>query len=209
MNAAASSLIEAIQASFSPSNAKWDQIPSGSTSWYMYGGGGVNNWGSTCGIPLGCMSVLNLMNDYSAFADTIMYYYSQTEFPIRGLHDQWVADGGTGWGGHEPIPDDEVRAYTTANSPLCHVSMSKWAFAAGVTLGATDIHSICMKKDRCAKVAAGVAAFTAELLNGIASGLHMPDRTTDCSSCHKTSTVPAQQGKMDCWECHTDLRGHK
>jgi hypothetical protein len=208
MNAAASSLIDAIKASFSPADPDWALIPSGGTSWYKYGGGGLNSWGSLCGVPNGCIAVLNLMNLHSSYADQIMYYACQTQFPITGLHDLWVADSGSGWS-KEPVPDNEVLAYTTADSPLCHVSVSKWAFAAGVSMTEATSYATAHKTDRCAKVAAGVAAFVAELLNGVSSGLLMPEVTANCISCHGSSSLPAQQGKMDCWECHTDLRGHK
>jgi hypothetical protein len=208
MNAAASSLIEAIKA-VSP-GTDWDFIPSGATSWFKYGSGGVNSWGSLCGVPNGCIAVLNLMNWHSSFADQIMFYASQAEFPIRGLHDLWVADGGTGWA-REPMPDEDVLAYTVANSPLCHASVSKWAYAAGVNMTAPGTTTgTAHKTDRCAKVAAGVAAFTAGLINGATSSLTMPDITADCYSCHYTGSpyAPAQQGKMDCGACHTDFRPH-
>jgi hypothetical protein len=210
MNAAASSLIDAIKASFGgvPTGTDWDLIPSGGTSWFKYGSGGINGWGSLCGVPNGCIAVLNLMNWHSSFAEQIMYYACQAVFPIS-LDDLYVADP-TGWA-HQPVPDAEVLAHTVANSPLCHVSVSKWAYAAGVDMGATNSYGSAHKTDRCAKVAAAVAAFTADLINGASSSLAMPDLTADCYSCHKTSTFdgfPAQQGKMDCGECHTDFRPH-
>jgi hypothetical protein len=203
MNAAASSLIEAIKAV--TSGTDWDYIPSGATSWYKYGGGGVNSWGSLCGVPNGCIAVLNLMNWYSAFADQIMYYACQTEFPIS-LDDLYLSDP-TGWA-HEPVPDAEVLAHTVANSPLCHVSVSKWAHAAGVSMTQPNAYGSAHKTDRCAKVAAAVAAFTAELLNGATSSLAMPPETAACYACHTTSTLPAQQGKMDCGACHTPYTFH-
>jgi hypothetical protein len=225
MNAAASSLIEAIKYAFGsdpytyppgPNGTDWDNIPSGATSWYKYGSGGVNSWGSLCGVPNGCIAVLNMMNLHSAFAEKIMLYSCQTEFPLRGLHDiflsdPWVTDShDPNYLGPEPMPDDEVLAYTIANSPLCHVSVSKWAHAAGVSMTATTPYATAHKTDRCAKTAASVASFVAELLNGVTSGLIIPPATAECMTCHTTSSSvsPAQQGKMDCLECHTDGRPH-
>jgi hypothetical protein len=106
------------------------------------------------------------------------------------------------------MPDDEVLAYTVANSPLCHASVSKWAYAAGVSMTATTPYATAHKTDRCAKVAASVASFVAGLINGATSSLTMPDITAACYACHQTSSLPAQQGKMDCGMCHTDFRPH-
>jgi len=218
MNAAASGLIDAIKASYNgvgvPTGTDWDYIPSGATSWYKFGGGGINSWGTVCGVPNGAIAVLNLMNLHATFAEQIMLYMCQTEFPMKGLHDQYVADAGAGWA-KEPVPDDEVLAYTTADNPLCHASVSKWAYAAGVSMAATTPYSTAHKTDRCAKVAAAGAAFTAELLNGVTSGLTIPVATAACMTCHSTTTAigigatgPGQQGKMDCQECHKDFSPH-
>lgn len=221
MNAAASSLIEAIKYAFGSNpniyppgsnGTDWDLVPTGGTSWYKYGGGGVNSWGSLCGVPNGTIAVLNLMNlNTATFCDQIMFYACQTEFPCKGLRDL-MSDPTYGWDtAFAPVPmdDDEVLAYTTANSPLCHASVSKWAYAAGVSMTATTPYATAHKTDRCAKVAADIAAFTAHLLNGAISSLAMPGLTADCYSCHQTGTLPAQQGKMDCWECHTDFKPHR
>jgi len=219
MNAAASSLIEAIKASYNgvgvPTGTDWDFIPSGATSWYKYGAGGINSWGSLCGVPNACIAILNLMNlNNATFVDQIMFHYCQTEFPIRGLHDLYLSDPNPSSWSKVPVPDEDCPAYTTANSPLCHVSVSKWAYAAGMDMSQPTPYGTAYKTDRCAKVAAAGAAFTAELLNGAISSLTMPALTNDCYSCHQPHLTsggagPAQQGKMDCRECHTDFKPHR
>jgi hypothetical protein len=224
MNAAASSLLEAIKATFVGINVatydynsaylgndvigdtgtNWNYIPSGKTSWYMYGSAGVGGWGTLCGVPNGSLAVLNLMNQNTqTLKDQILYYACQTDFPIS--LDALYAAYPTGWA-FQPVPDGEVLAHTVANSPLCHVSVSKWAYAAGVNMSTPDYYGTAHKTDRCAKVAAGVASFTAELLNGVTSSLTTPPMTAYCMDCHTTGSdapaYPAQQGKMDCMECH-------
>lgn len=224
MNGAASGLIEAIKYAIrgdsppysSPPGSTgndWDYIPTGAGSWFKFGAGGGMHWGTLCGVPNGCMAVLNLMNlATSAYVDQIMLYFSQTEFPARGLYDIYMdPDYQNLFGGKVPQPDDDVLAYTISNSPLCHVSISKWCYAAGVDMTALDAYGITHKVDRCAKMSGGVAAFTAELLNGITSNLQIPETTETCFNCHNIGACapnPAQQGHMDCFECHTDLRPH-
>lgn len=213
MNAAASSLIEAIKYALGAdpytyppvtTGTDWDIVPTGMTSWYKYGSGGVSSWGTLCGALNGSIAVLNLINK-QALAEQILYYYCQTEFPLKGLHDL-MSDPVYGWGTNfapEPVPDNEVLAYTTSDSPLCHISVSKWANAAGISMTESTLYGTAHKTDRCAKVSADIAAFTARLLNGETSALEMPADTAACYACHQTSTVPAQQGKMDCSHCHT------
>jgi hypothetical protein len=237
MNAAASSLIEAIKASFvggidvtnydfnaaygktynftavyGSTGTDWDNIPSGNISWYKYGSGGISGWGTLCGVPNACIAVLNLMNlnGTAGWNDQILRYYCQTSFPYS-LDDLYAADS-TGWA-FQPVPDAEVLAHTVANNPLCHVSVSKWANAAGVSMTAGDAYGSGHKTDRCAKVASAVAAFTAGLLNaGITTSYQMPFAQAQCEGCHGYGTsipmAPDNQGHMDCGECHTDNRVH-
>ena len=201
MNGAASGLMEALATALPGSD--WDQIPFGATSWFKYGGGGINCWGTLCGVPNGCCAVLNLIGIYTgALGDKVLGYYSQTEFPTSAVYDAYDSS----WSGPEPIPDDEVLARTVSNSPLCHVSISKWCDAAGVSLASTDEEGRKYKNDRCGKICADMAAFTAELINDTATyEFALNDDTAACMECHTTgSTVaPAQCGKMDCAGCHT------
>jgi hypothetical protein len=230
MNGAASGLIEAIKFAIrgdtppytyppEPSGTDWDYIPTGPTSWFMYGGGGGVGWGTVCGVPYMCLGVLNMMNLHGAkiadtnvgFADQIMLHYAQTEFPPKGLHDIYMdPDYQNLFGGKMPAPDDEVLAYDIPHSQLCHVSVSQWMEAAGTDGGEKNAYGIVHKNDRCAKVTADVAAFTAGLLNGVTSNYEIPDSAKACMYCHQLTDSPslAQQGKLNCLNCHVDNEPH-
>ena len=201
MNGAASGLIEATKYA-AGSGDGWASIPYGGNSWFKYGSAGINCWGTLCGVPNGCCAFLNLCGLYTgALGDKVLGYYSQTSFPTSAVCDAY----GDGWTGPEPIPDEDVLAHTVSDSPLCHVSISKWCDAAGVSLASTD-GSRSYKQDRCGKICADMAAFTAELINGTAAyTFEMNEDAALCATCHTKSSIeaPAQCGKMDCMGCHT------
>jgi hypothetical protein len=232
MNATASALIEGIKYAFgaeptlvdglwvpgpipeSSPGFKWNYIPSGKTGWFKYGSGGIQHFGSVCGIPNGAITVLSMMNIHSLFAEQIMLHYSQTEYPTKGFYEFWSEDPDPAWWGKKiPLSDGERLGYSISNSPLCHVAISKWAEAANVNLvESPGSQYYTHKVDRCANACADVAAFTAGLLNGLTSDYEMPDSTKACYHCHnamENTALPAQQGEMDCLECHVDLRPHR
>jgi len=218
MNGAASGLIDGFKDAYSGEGTDWDQIPSGATSWFKFGSGGISCWGTLCGILNGCISALGFANLWSPLATEVLGHSCETEFPPRGLHDLFE-DPTYGWDtgyAPEPVPDHEVLAYTTAYSPLCHVSISKWCYAAGVDLNDMSAYANTHKNDRCGKACAYMAGHTAELINyylvnaGVENPYQLPDATASCKTCHfKVSDPftaqehPAQCGLMDCAECHS------
>lgn len=201
MSSAASGLVEAMRDAHAPSD--WDIFPLGPDSWFCYGGGGIGGSGSLCGVPNGVCLVLNLCGQHG-HAASVMDYYNFTAFPTDSVENAY--DAATWTTGPVPIPSDFLTP-TVAELPLCHVSISKYCAANGVTLKDTDDESRIYKNDRCSKIACDVAAFALGLMRG--DFTYTPQGptidTTNCTSCHNNSadsTIPAQQGNMECTYCH-------
>jgi ferredoxin len=221
MDSVASGLIEAFKYEFSGEVDDWDRIASGM---YLYGSGGISCWGTLCGIPNGATAATCLLRLHGSLGSDILGHYASTEWPpstIRALYDHpYYGSGGTG--GYswpiEPMPDDEVLAFTVSNSPLCHVSISKWCFAAGVDLNDQTGYGKAHKDDRCGKIAAEMAGFTAELINYWAQNgtveypYSVSQKVAECKTCHwkvsdpySAAQHPAQCGLMECTECHPQV----
>jgi hypothetical protein len=236
MHGAASGLIEAFQTVFSGLSTDWDCIPVPPNGWYKYGSGGIGCWGTLCGVPNGAIAVLNMLNLHGACQKSVLDFYSTTSFPTADLCGATAPWPGSAQAVTAPTPMDdatEVLAHTISDSPICHVSISKWCYAAGVSLASKDSSSRGYKNDRCGKICAEIAAHTARLINGqapnelaapgtfagspyyaLAPGYTIPTSTAQCMGCHtKASDLSlghaAQCGEMQCDECHTDFAPHK
>ena len=172
--------------------AGWDTIP---PQMFSYGGGGALSWGTLCGALNSSLAVLNLASSkYSDLGNELIGWYTGFAFPSNKHEDYCLI--------HNQVT-------TVAESPLCHVSVSRWSEAAGSKDGRINDAG---KKDRCAKLTGDVAAKAAELLNQALEGSFKatytaPDSFAHCLSCHtgKTSMLDNEQGKMNCAVCHTDL----
>lgn len=212
-----------IDAAGSPEAAKgWAQIPLQLYAWGA--GGGMGSWGTLCGSLAGSMGVLNLMNLHATLGHEVMEWYTNQNFPLANFEQSGAAfDPAMTYGGatalnFAPIPDASVAGHSVSDSPLCHISVSKWVAAAGVKLGDKNPLNTAqgLKEDRCAKVTADTAAYTAQLLNAyLANPLDKPaawvrqDSMASCFDCHDSkSTSPLTrkdaQTQMSCTPCHTE-----
>jgi hypothetical protein len=209
MNATVSGLVETLSNALPGTD--WDYVPYGSGTatspmWWNYGGGGMGGSASLCGVPNGCGLVLNMVK-LQGNATQIIHHYTKSLWPGNSVSDLYASDPSSWPVSVTPIPNDEVLARVVPDSPLCHVSISKWCDAAGVRLTDADALGRKHKNDRCAKIVCDMAAMVAEIINGTAVlNYEVAPATQYCIDCHNTtadSVLPAQQGNMDCARCHT------
>jgi len=86
------------------------------------------------------------------------------------------------------------------DTPLCHVSISKWMLAAGVTEFWAD-----ERAERCARVAATMAHRTTELLNAWKAGTYTYGGTGSGPAFYPSQGlgVAGRPAQLDCTDCHS------
>jgi hypothetical protein len=145
--------------------------------------GGMVGWGMTCGSNAGAAIVANTIigpriaggTAGHQITDDIFQWYSEASMPIFVPKTPKVTT-------------ELVR--TTADSPLCHVSVGKWMKASGYPIGSAE------RKDRCARVAASVAYRLVELLND------WHDKKYEPTATHAPVKEFGITAQMNCMECH-------
>lgn len=151
-----------------------------------YGEGGITGWGSVCGTINGASAAINLVckfEDAKTLINELIAWYSETALPIY-------------------VPPGKASIVSNvSNSPLCHVSVSKWCNLANA--GATTPE----RKERCARLVADVASKTSEILNDHFQSKfvsqHSPaPSVSGCMQCHGSTAKNNTLGKMDCVSCH-------
>lgn len=157
----------------------WDTLP---LDMFRYGTGGAIGWGTLCGALNGSLAIITLVcPNWQALGEELMGWYTLTPLPT----DTW-----------------NPETQTIADSPLCHLSVSRWAKAAGCTIDSKE------KADRCSSVAGDTAARAAQLLNEYAAQgsiiptYKVPEEYARCLDCHNTRKD--QVGKMNCLLCHEE-----
>ncbi len=143
-----------------------------------YGGGGIAGWGTICGTLNGAALVFNLpCKDFKSMIDVLFDWYQKTALPTylpcEGPYCK------------KPFPK------SVSHSPLCHVSVQRWCKVASVYFGRPILYNSKERSERCARLAATVAAKAVELLNAYHFEGFKP---------HKVKG--AQKTKMDCRMCH-------
>ena len=186
MYASAKALLDTI---YETAGTPWDSIPAGM---FNYGKGGAFSWGTLCGALNGSLYVMNLAtgNSVDQLGPELMGWYTTNPFPSKLLDSTAMFTN--------------VKQ-TVADSPLCHLSVTKWCDETRFKISSDQ------KKDRCAKLAADTAVKAAELMNawktGTFNGVYVPDAEfASCLSCHNgaESQLDNEQGLANCTECHDD-----
>lgn len=206
--------------------ATWGLIPKGLMN---FGSGGVNSYGSVCGVPLGAQALLRQMGagPGSAVTNNLFVWYEKTYLPTNACYidyrsGTWAPTTtkfvGKAWGGTGcPIPTNNVPK-SKSQSVLCHVSLTKWRAAADSYMAATGVDGT---SDRCGKLCYDMGFYVANLLNqwkanpaSVVGALSADASSAGCkqSTCHGgpvvSETCPTSaMGNMKCTPCHTQRVG--
>jgi hypothetical protein len=166
--------------------APYTTIPTQMMDW---AGAGVVGFGTLCGTLNGVAAAIGLIcdgRDARAFVSDLMTWYSETPLPTN-LH----------------APSGELPQ-STAESNLCHVSLTHWCRESGLASASPE------RADRCAQLSGDVAAKAVELMNGGALGLQVPSEKTTCRVCHymgpNYDAGHFTHGEMNCLTCHIKLK---
>jgi len=154
----------------------WTSFPLGSLK---FGMGGMLGWGVTCGAPVASSIVIGLAASpevVNPMIHDLLQWYTETELPI------YVPK--------KPRFRGEIIK-TTAENPLCHVSVGRWMKAADRSFPSDE------RRDRCARLSADVAMKTAMMLNAWKDGKYA--RRDDTWNAIRSVRMPAQQ---NCTSCH-------
>lgn len=167
----------------------------------IFGHGGGVGWGTLCGALIGASAAMQLVCTKSE-ADTLISeligLYTQTDFPSTTSNN--YAQNHT----FNHTTYDMLLSPNQSNSPLCHVSATKWTEATSFPIGSSE------RKERCARLSGDVAAMAAQILNAFFAGTFVtsyvaPAEVAMCLSCHSSSGMKANvASKSHCLNCHTD-----
>jgi hypothetical protein len=164
-----------------------------------YGGAGVKGWGTLCGTLNGVSAAVSLVCDpksSSAIINELMSWYAQTRLPTDKSNEY----GETG----RFQVDKKIKemSQSRSGSPLCHISVTRWCRASGLTADSPE------RFERCARLSGDVAAQAILLLNEQAEekfeAKHaISANAFECNKCHGPKGDEANVlAKMDCVQCH-------
>jgi len=179
----------------------WNDLPD---TLYDYGGGGIAGWGTICGALNASVAVIGLAAPKgmsSALINELMGWYTVTPLPTAAAND--AASQGE-YRRETPLSTTAI-VQSVSESPLCHISVSRWCKASGLASGSPE------RGERCARLCGDTAAHAAELLNAAYAGTFAatyepPKEIRSCMACHHSgpdvSKGHTTTGKLDCLNCH-------
>ncbi len=161
--------------------------------------GGLAGWGTVCGTMVGASTAIGFItgdvDTAEAMSNDLMFYYANTVLPVfKPASGKWA----------------QIKSTTKADTPMCHISVGRWMAEEGVAFLSSE------RAERCARVAATIAARTAEMLNAweVAGGKYTPlnkplanvltngiTSQNNCTDCHGQQVprplTQASPGKKD------------
>lgn len=182
-------------------------IPAKMLQWNRGGGRG---WGGTCGAIISACTAANMVTPHDVankMTLDIFGWYESTPLPTditqQLAHQKKFPV--------EEYESTEIFHQTIANSPLCHISMTRWCKKVGYASGSKE------RSEHCARVSADTAVLVTHMLNDWADNKFkeayaISAAAQECRSCHRKGASFEEggwtRGKMDCSVCHDVAPDH-
>lgn len=164
----------------------YTSFPLGSLFWAH---GGMMGWGTACGCLTGAGMAIGLItagdttkvggrakvNVGEAIINDVIAYYATENLPK-----------------YKPVnAKAEIKNQSISDTPICHISVGKWMKKEGVKFFGIE------RKERCARLSADIAMYTATLLNEWAAGTYKPRNEPLANALDNQIT-----SQSNCDECH-------
>lgn len=195
----------------------WGTMPKNT---FVFGSGGINGSGATCGNVNGGAALLKQAGAPATMINEFLAWFERTPLPSNAAYvdyrtGTWTpggsATGGWGSGGTQLLAPLNNAPKVKPESTSCHVALTRWNDAARSW---TTVKGSGAKTDRCSKATYDSVYKLATMindwkLNGVTfSGAADPVvATCTTSACHGTAGQPPANGTMKCTPCHTQRVG--
>ena len=171
--------------------APYASFPLNSVFWAH---GGMMGWGTACGCLTGAGMAIGLIcagdgtkvttpggrakvKVGEAIINDVISYYANESLPkYKPAHAK-----------------AQLKHQSVSDTPICHISVGKWMKKEGVKFFGIE------RKERCARLSADIAMYTATLLNEWAAGTYKPRNEPLATALDNQITSQA-----NCGDCHGD-----
>jgi len=166
--------------------------------------GGMMGWGTACGSLIGAGTAIGLITSGDSTKVTTPGGRAQVAVGEAIINDVIAFYASESLPQYKPAAGQakyEIKNQSVSDTPICHISVGKWMKKEDVGFFTTE------RKERCARLSADIAMYTAKLLNEWVAGTYKPRNEPlayaldnqitsqgNCGDCHGDN-VPALPGK--------------
>jgi hypothetical protein len=169
--------------------APYDSFPLNSVFWAH---GGMMGWGTACGCLTGAGMAIGLITSGDSTKVTTPKGRAPVAVGEAIINDVIAFYASESLPQYKPeSPKAEIKNQSVSDTPICHISVGKWMDKEGVKFFGIE------RKERCARLSADIAMYTAKLLNEWADGTYKPRNEPLANALDNQIT---SQGNCD--ECH-------
>ena len=169
----------------------YDSYPLNSVFWAH---GGMMGWGTACGTLIGAGTAIGLITAGDKTKVTTPGGRKAVPVGEAIINDVIAFYATESLPQYKPAnPKAHIKNQSVSDTPICHISVGKWMDKEDVKFFGIE------RKERCARLSADVAGYTAKLLNEWADGTYKPRNEPLANAIDHQITT---QG--NCNDCHGD-----